>query len=96
MLAIISFSTFAGDLYFVCEDEKNDDFLSIMIDKGRARLILSQEERPILLDLKQFKSDSHSSYHLKLTYLKSHLIEETELKIFEEVQLGTSVCLIRD
>jgi hypothetical protein len=96
LLALISFSSYAGDMYFVCEDEKNDDFLSITVDKGRARLLLLQEETPLLLDLKQLKSKKHSRYHLRVTNLKSHQSEVTELKIFEEVLFGTYACLVRD
>ena len=92
----LSYSAFAGDMYLVCEDEENDDFLSVSISEGNARLLLSFEGAPLLLNLKQVKSERHTRYNLTVTDLKSHTKEDIGLKIFEEVQLGTYVCLVRD
>jgi hypothetical protein len=92
----LSYSAFAGDMNLVCEDEKNDDFLSVSINEGNARLLLSIEGDPLLLNLKQVKSERQTRYDLTVTDLKSHRKEEIGLKIFEEVQLGSYVCLVRD
>ena len=96
LLAFISFSAFAGDMYFVCEDEINEDFISVSINEGRARLLLSVADDPFLLDLKQVKAAKSIRYDLKVTSLKSKRSDTTELKIFEEVQLGSYICLVRD
>ncbi len=95
-LAWISFSTFAGDMYLVCEDEKNDDFLSSSINDGSARIMLTTGDAPLLLDLKQLSTDKSSIYNLRITFLKSCQSKTLELKTFEEVQLGSYVCLVRD
>lgn len=96
LLALLSLSAFAGDMYLVCEDEKNDDFLSVSIEDGKARLMLTLEDQPLLLDLKQNKSDERTIYNLKVSFLKSHKSETIELKTFEEIQLGSYTCLVRD
>lgn len=96
LLVFTSFSALAGDMYLVCEDEKNDDFLSASITDGKARMMLTLEDQPLLLDLKTIKSEERTYYDLKVNFLRSHRAESILLKAFEEMQLGSYHCLVRD
>jgi hypothetical protein len=96
LLALISLSAFAGDKYFVCENEQNEDFLSATLNNGKARLMLTVKNDPYLLDVKEVKSAKENSYILKITTLRVQKSEKVELDLFEEIQLGPYVCLMRD
>jgi hypothetical protein len=96
-LTLISFSAFAGDLYLVCEDEKNDDFISATIENGKASMmIMAQDDQPLLLDVKQIKDADKTIFDLKVKILRQNKTEQMELSLFEEVTLGKYICLIRD
>jgi hypothetical protein len=93
----MSFAAFAGDLYFVCEDEQNDDFLSATIEDGKATLMLVvQQGQPLLVEVLQKNTNSTSVFDLKVRALRLNRTEDIELTLFEEVALGQYICLIRD
>jgi len=93
----VSFSAFAGDLFLVCEDEQNDDFVSASIEKGKGSLMLViNEQQPLLLEVVQNKNETKSLFNLRVKALRLNKTEEVELSLFEEVALGPYICLIRD
>lgn len=97
LMTLISFSAFAGDLYLVCEDEKNDDFMSATIEDGKASLmIMATEDQPLLLEVKQIKNSNKTTFDMKIKILRQNKIERVELSLFEEITFGNYTCLIRD
>jgi hypothetical protein len=96
LFTLFSLSALAGDLYLVCEDASNDDFLSSTIENGRASLLLNTAtNEPLLLKVREVKS-AQSKYELTLTQLRVNQSEKIELDLFEEINLGNYTCLIRD
>lgn len=96
LFILSSLSAYAGDMYLVCEDEKNDDFRSVSINDGRAQMVLNLSERPLILDVTQVRRNKISRYDLKVTYENFHHQEKRRLKLFEEINVGSYICLIRD
>jgi hypothetical protein len=96
LVTLFSLSAFAGDLYLVCEDTINDDFLSSTLNEGRASLLLTTSaQEPLLLKVRTLKSDK-TTYELTLTQLRLNQSEKIELEVFEEINLGNYTCMIRD
>jgi hypothetical protein len=97
ILALVSFSALAGDIYFVCEDEKNDDLVSIAVESDKtSSLILNIERSSILLRVKKGKELTRALYHLNIKTLGERDSETIELSLFEEVIIGNYSCSIRD
>jgi hypothetical protein len=96
-LIFASLSSFAGDLYFVCENEVDNDFLSASIgDHGATLLLNITESQPVRLHLKRNKSSQSAQYDLEVKFLREKITEQFELKLFEEIKLGKYSCLVRD
>ena len=96
LLSLFSLSAFSGDLYLVCEDSTNEDFLSSTINNGRATLLLTTvTNEPLLLNVRELKS-AQTKFELTLTQLRVNQSEKIELDLFEEINLGNYTCLIRD
>jgi hypothetical protein len=96
-LIFTSLSSFAGDLYFVCENEVDNDFLSATIgDRGATLLLNITESQPVRLHLKRNKSSQSAQYDLEVNFLREKITEQFELKLFEEIKLGKYSCLVRD
>jgi hypothetical protein len=97
LFAFLSVSSFAGDLYLVCENEKDNDFLSASIDAYGATMLLNiTDSQPVRLHLKSQKVNQSSSYKLEVNFLREKIKEEFELDLFEEIKLGNYTCLVRD
>jgi hypothetical protein len=96
LFILSSLSAYAGDMYLVCEDGKNDDFRSVSINKGRARMVLNLSDRPLILDVTQFRRNKISRYNVKVSHGHFHHQEKRRLKLFEEIKVGSYICLIRD
>jgi hypothetical protein len=97
LLSFLSLSCFAGDLYLVCENEKENDFLSASIDAHGATMLLNiTDSQPVRLHLKSQKEQQSSSFKLEVNFLREKINEEFELDLFEEIKLGDYICLIRD
>ena len=96
LFTLFSISAFGGDLYLVCEDVENDDFLSSTISEGRASLLLTTASNdPLLLKVRALKS-TKTQYELTLTQLRHNQSEKIALDLFEEIKLGNYTCMIRD
>ena len=81
----------------MCEDEKNDDFISATIENGKtSMIILIQIHNIKILEVKQIKSTEKTTVDLKVKILRQNKTEHMELSLFEEVTLGKYICLIRD
>ncbi len=97
LLVFVSFSAFAGDIYLVCEDEKNDDLVSVEVESDEgALLILNSENSSILLRVKKLKDLTRTSYNLNIKILGERESENIELSLFEEVTINNYICSIRD
>ena len=96
-LTFFSLTAFAGDMYLVCENEKDNDFLSASIeDHGATMLLNITESQPVKLHVKKNKTSQSTLYNLEVNFLREKISEEFELKIFEEINLGNYTCLVRD
>ena len=97
LLIQVSFAAFAGDLYLVCENEQNDDFVSASIEEGEGSMLLViNVQQPLLLEVVQDKNENKSLFNLRVKDIRLNKTEEIELSLFEEVTLGHYICMIRD
>jgi hypothetical protein len=96
LFILSSLSAYAGDMYLVCEDEKNDDFRSVSINKGKARLVLPMIEQIAILEINEMRSNIKTRYDLKVTYQSANQKKQIKLNLFEEIKVGSYICLVRD
>jgi hypothetical protein len=97
LFSFLSLSVFAGDLYLVCEDSKNDVLLSSSLSNGKARLVVVLNNAgPTELQLTKVKNDPRSLYKLGITNLSDRTIKEVNISNFEEITLDQFVCAVRD
>ncbi len=97
IFCLLSLSAFAGDLYLVCEDPKNDVLLSTTINNGSTRMMIHlSNEVTLELRLNPLQDEDKSLFSLEVTNLKSGLTETVHLAVFEEVTIGHYQCSIRD
>ena len=87
-------SAFAGDLVFICEKE-NDFIVKDLID-GRAWMTVNTGSSQVELKVRKITSATVSRFNLVMLDRKSGNAGQMTIEIFEEVQIGDYVCMVRD